>query len=73
MINVGIRLQAQILENPEVHLCNHYVLSYKGKLAYGTQTYDPLNPYLRGLNFTIYGWRPNIYDDGWKVETERPK
>ena len=48
-------------------------MSDKVTLGYGTQTYDPLTPYLKGLYLTIYGCSPTIYDDGWKVATARLK
>ena len=48
-------------------------MSERGTLGYGTQTYDPLNPYLNDLHLTIDGWRAERDDDGWKVETARPK
>ena len=48
-------------------------MSERGTLGYGTQTYDPLNPYLNDLHLTIDGWRAERDDDGWKVETARQK
>ena len=54
-----LRLQAQVIENPEVYLCTHSIISDIGKLVYGTQTYDPLTTYLKGLYLTIDGWRPD--------------
>ena len=66
-----LRLQAQVIENPEVYLCTHSIISDIGTLVYGTQTYDPLTTYLKGLYLTIYGCSPTIYDDGWKVATAR--
>ena len=65
MKRIVLRLQAQVLENPEVDLCTHYFMSYRGTLRYGTQTYDHLTPYLKGY--------PNIMDYGWKVATSRIK
>ena len=38
-----LRLQAKVLENPEVDLCTHSIMSYIRTLRYGTQTYDPFN------------------------------
>ena len=48
-------------------------MSDRGTLGYGTQTYDPLTPYFKGLHITIDGWRPDRYSDGCKVATSRPK
>ena len=71
--SIVLMLQVQVLENPEVDLCTHYIMSDRGKLGYGTQTYYPLTPYLKVLHLLIDGWCPDRYDDGWKVATARPK
>ena len=28
-----------------------------------------VNPYLKGINFTIDVWRPGRYEEGWKLLT----
>ena len=68
-----LRLQAQVLENPEVDFCTHYLMSYRGTLVYVTQSYDPLNPYLRGFHITKYSSRPDRDEDVWKLSTARLK
>ena len=73
MKNIVLRFQAQVLENPEVNLCTHSLMSDIGTLLYGNQTYDSLNHYLKGLLLTIDGWRPDRADGGWKVSTARLK
>ena len=73
MKSIVLRLQAQVLENPEVDLCTNSIMSDIGTLGYGNQTYEPLTPHLKGLHLTIDGWRPGRYYDGWKVETARLK
>ena len=40
-----------------------------GFLIYTTPTYATMVPYLKGMNLTIYLWRKNRDDDGWKVAT----
>ena len=71
--NILIRLQAQVRENPEVDFCTHSIMPDRGTLGYVTQTYDPLNPYLKGLHHTIYSWRPYRDYDDRKVAKERLK
>ena len=73
MKSIVLMLQAQVLENPEVDLCAHSLISEIGTLGYGTQSYNPLTAYLKGLNITIDGWRPDRDDDYWKVATSRLK
>ena len=70
---IVIRLQAQVLENPEVDLCTDYLMSDRSKLGYKTQTYDPLIPYLKVLHLIIDGPHPDRDSDGWKLETARLK
>ena len=41
--------------------------------GYGTQTYKPLTPYLKGLHLTIDCWHPDRDDDGLKVSIARLK
>ena len=60
----SILLRLQDLENPDVDFCTHSLTSYRGTLGYGTQTYDPLIPFVKGSHLTIYGCRPGIVDDG---------
>ena len=73
MKNIVLRFQAQVLENLEVDLCTNFIMSYRGTLGYGTQTYDHLTPYLKVLHLTIYDWIPIRDDDGRKVATARLK
>ena len=73
MKNIVIRLQAHVLGNPEVDLCNHSIISERGILAYGTQTYDPFTRYLKCLHITIDSWRHYIDIYGCKVVTIRLK
>ena len=73
MKSIVLMLQAQVLENPEVDLCIHYIMSDRGTFIFGTQTYYPLNPYLKVLHLIIDGCRLDRDFDGWKVSTSRPK
>ena len=73
MKKIVLRFQAQVLENLEVDLCTNFIMSYRGTLGYGTQTYDHLTPYLKVLHLTIYDWIPIRDDDGRKVATARLK
>ena len=70
---IVLRFQAQVLENPEVDLCTHSLISDIGTLGYLTQTYDHLTPYLKGFHLTIYGWLPDRDGYGCKVATARLK
>ena len=73
MKNVVLRLQAKVFENPEVNLCNNYLILDRVTLRYETQTYDPLNHYLKGLHVTIDGWHTGRDYDDCKVATARRK
>eukprot|EP00978_Attheya_sp_CCMP212_P029827 scaffold107351_cov30-Attheya_sp.AAC.1 len=41
--------------------------SIRGFLNYVTRTYESITPYLKGVHLTLDHWRPDRYEDGWRV------
>ena len=41
-----------------------------GFLMYVAQTYSAMVPYLKGFYLTLYGWRSDRGDDGWKLNAQ---
>jgi len=40
----------------------------RGFLVHLAMTYTVINPFLKGVHQTIDSWRPNRYQDGWKMK-----
>ena len=73
MKHIVLRLHEEALKKPDLALCTHSIILDRGTLEYGTQTYDPLIPYLKVLHLIIDGPHPDRDSDGWKLETARLK
>jgi hypothetical protein len=51
---------------PKLGLVHTQLERYLGFIIYVSQVYPPMVPYLKGIKITLYSWRAERDNKGWK-------